>query len=116
MIILPIKGKWFDMMLTEDETLRKLEEYRRLSDYWGKRFATALGFFGEDAVGALNQYIRKKGITESFMVAYRNGYSRLSPLAEAKVALTIGPGQEKWGAFPDVEYYVQKIIEIRRII
>ena len=63
MLTLPIRKKWFDMILEEDKDKRKKEEYRTLNEYWGKRFATALGFTGKDAVGALNKYIQSHGQT-----------------------------------------------------
>ena len=90
MLTLPIKKKWFYMMLEPDETKRKPEEYRELNEYWGKRFATALGFTGKDAVNTMNKYIRCYGHTQEFFVRYRNGYSANSPTAEARISLSIG--------------------------
>ena len=115
MLTQPIQKKWFDMILEEDKDKRKKEEYRTLNEYWGKRFATALGFTGKDAVCALNKYIQSHGQTEEFTVRYRNGYSGNSPTAEAKVTLSIGPGKEEWGAEPGVQYYVQHILEVRQM-
>ncbi len=113
MLVLPIKKKWFDMMLEPDESKRKLDEYRELNEYWGKRFATALGFTEKDAVTALNKYISRRGNTEEFSVRYRNGYSANSPTAEARISLSIGKGKEEWGAEPHKVYYVLKILEIK---
>lgn len=39
MLTLPIKKKWFEMILEPNEDLRKLDEYREHKEYWGKRFA-----------------------------------------------------------------------------
>ena len=117
MLTLPIKKKWFDMMLEPDTNKRKLEEYRSLNDYWGKRFATALGFTCKDAVSALDRYIRfNGGHTAEFSVRYRNGYSANSPIAEARVTLSIGTGKEEWGAAPGEIYYVQRILEIKEVL
>lgn len=44
MLTLPIAKKWLDMILAEDPEQRKLDEYRERNEYWGKRFAKALGF------------------------------------------------------------------------
>ena len=116
MLTLPIKKKWFYMMLEPDETKRKPEEYRELNEYWGKRFATALGFTGKDAVNTMNKYIRCYGHTQEFFVRYRNGYSANSPTAEARISLSIGKGKEEWGAEQDKEYYVQRVLEIRSFL
>lgn len=110
MLTLPIKKKWFDMVLEPSEHLRKLDEYRENNAYWGKRFATALCFANKEG---LDTYIAYYGKTEPFEVMYRNGYSANSPSFIAKVSLSIGTGKEEWGAEPGKEYYVLRILEVR---
>ena len=109
MLILPIKKKWFDMVLEPNEHLRKLDEYRERNEYWGKRFATALGFKDKHE---LDKYIMDNGHSEPFDVMYRNGYSANSPSFIAKVSLSIGTGKEEWGAELGKEYYVLSILEV----
>lgn len=80
MLILPIKKKWFDMILSGE----KKEEYREIKSYWSRRFWNAgLSVWDPDAI--------KK-------VIFRNGYSKSSPQIVAKVTWKKGQGKEEWGA------------------
>ena len=46
-LILPIKKKWFDMILSGE----KKEEYREIKSYWEKRFKKYFNWnFGEDEI------------------------------------------------------------------
>lgn len=104
MLTLPIKKKWFDMILSGE----KREEYRETSPYWMTRFS---GVFGECAYGAIHPDFSK---TRSLIakIMFRNGYSRNSPSFIAKCTLSAGKGKEEWGAEPGKEYYTLKIHEI----
>ncbi len=97
MLTLPIKKKWFDMILSGE----KPEEYRTVTPYWKKRFQT---------VGLLDEY----GNSSEYMniVKFRNGYSAKSPAFEAAVHLSIHRGYEEWGAKPGEIYYVLNIDKI----
>ena len=97
MLILPIKKKWFDMILTGE----KKEEYREIKPYYKSRFQT---------IGLLDRY----GLPTIFEqhIVFRNGYSATSPEIEATVTLDIKKGKEEWGASPGVEYYALKIVKI----
>jgi hypothetical protein len=88
MLILPIKKKWFDMILSGE----KKEEYREIKPYYTSRFPS--GF-------------------KSFYVMFRNGYSKNSPSFIAVCTLSIGFGHPEWGAEPNKKYYVLHIVEIK---
>lgn len=95
MLILPIKKKWYDMILSGE----KKEEYRELKPYYEKRFVhlwqgSLIGFDAE----------RK--------VMFRNGYSKQSPSFIATVTLDIGTGKTEWGAEEGKHYYILKICDI----
>jgi len=90
MVTLPIKKKWFDMISSGE----KKEEYREINQYYLSRFVHAVDANGE------------------FLVALRNGYSCQSPTLTVRVSIDVGYGVEKWGAMPDKQYFVLKILEI----
>lgn len=97
-LVLPIKKKWFDMILSGE----KKEEYRELKQYYTSRFhhlwqGSMVGFNGFDAE-------RK--------IVFRNGYSKKSPSFVATVNLGIGKGKPEWGAEPDKDYYILHILKI----
>ncbi len=96
MLVLPIKKKWFDMILSGE----KKEEYRELTWYWRKRFTTA---------GLLDRY----GWTWlPKQVLFRNGYGKDRPSFVATVSVENKEGRPEWGAEPGKTYWVLKILEI----
>jgi hypothetical protein len=90
-LVLPIKKKWFDMIRSGE----KKEEYREIKPYYDKR---------------IGHYSTGTGKVTTLVL--RNGYSYKSPSIKCKCAITIGPGKEVWGAEPNINYYVIKILEI----
>lgn len=98
MLTLPIKKKWFDMILSGE----KKEEYRDYKPYYTSRFKRLWQ-------GFLIGYEAKR------KVIFRNGYGRNSPKIEATVALDYGEGRPEWGAVPGRNYYILKIQSIRKI-
>ena len=92
MLTLPIKAKWYDMILSGV----KKEEYRSLSLYWAKRFRN-VGLFR----GTMPKTVR-----------FRNGYSSDSRSFVAKVQMKIGSGNPAWGAKKGEKYFVLTIVEI----
>ena len=97
MLILTIKKKWFDMILSGE----KNEEYREIKPYYETRFMTVYGIawiYG--------------GISPIKEILFRNGCSKESPQFVAKCALHIGTGKEEWGAEQNKEYYILRIHEI----
>ena len=95
MLILPIKKKWYDMILSGE----KKEEYRELKPYYQKRFVNLWQ-------GSLVGFNAKR------KVMFRNGYSKKSPSFIATVILDIGTGKTEWGAEKEKNYYILKICDI----
>lgn len=95
MLILPIKKKWYEMILSGE----KKEEYRELKPYYQKRFVNLWQ-------GSLIGFDAKR------KVMFRNGYSKQSPSFVATVTLGIGTGKREWGAEEGKDYYVLKICDI----
>ena len=105
MLILPIKKKWYDMILSGEKT----EEYREIKPYYDSRFESVFGcqwlFRGIDGVGDTTPPEKE--------IIFRNGYSRSSRQAKATCTLTKGTGNPEWGAEPGVKYYVLHIKKIQ---
>lgn len=95
MLTLPIKKKWFDMILSGE----KKEEYREIKPYYETRFRNV---WKGSLIGGNAQR----------EIMFRNGYSKNSPSFIAKCTLSIGTGKEEWGAEPGKEYFVLTIHEI----
>lgn len=97
MLILPIKKKWFDMILSGE----KKEEYREIKPYYDKRF-----------LNAFNLNCEHNGWDYPYPVMFRNGYSSSSPTFTAMVRIAVGEGNPEWGAEPNKKYYVLRIEKI----
>lgn len=129
MLTLPIKKKWFDLILSGE----KKEEYREIKDYYTIRFFNALGvmYFKDDEKQWTNyekQWTNYKSsifrtylqFTNAyrdnfFFVMFRNGYSATSPSFIAQVSLDIGKGKEEWGAETGKKYYRLHIHDIKSV-
>ncbi len=112
MLTLPIKKKWFDMILLRE----KKEEYREIKPYYKTRFSRAFGFincatFVADTEKFMNQ-LKDFGVGGSIFVCFRNGYSKNFPSFIAECTLSIGTGKEKWGAEKGKEYFILTVQEI----
>lgn len=94
MLVLPIKKQWFDMIVSGE----KKEEYREIKPYYDQR----LGYLTE-------------GTGKVTTIILRNGYSNKSPAVKCKCTVEIGEGKTEWGADPDINYYIIKIIEIMEV-
>ena len=105
MLVLPIKKKWYDMILSGE----KKEEYRSYSPYWIKRFYNA-GMM-EFIHAAAGDYYKAKRCTHR-LVKFRNGYSANSRSFVAEVSLGVGLGNQQWGAKEGERYLVLKIVKI----
>ena len=95
MLTLPIKKKWFDMILSG----KKTEEYRDIKPYYSTRFRNVWGYpayWGEE-----------------HEVIFRNGYSAESPSITAVCTLSFGRGKPEWGAKLYKRYYILRIIRIK---
>lgn len=110
MLTLPIKKKWFDMILSGE----KKEEYRDKTEYYETRFMNHFGFILVDGKlynRSLPEELRKD---PKQPIIFRNGYSATSPSFTAICSLREGAGKPEWGAEPGKEYYVLTIHEIIR--
>lgn len=94
MLILPIKKKWFDMILAGE----KKEEYREIKPYYDIRFG--------------NVWPDSACWNKIHTIGFRNGYSKDSLSFLADVSLSVGTGKTEWGAEPGKKYYVLKIHEV----
>ena len=95
MLVLPIKKKWFDMILSGE----KEEEYREIKPYYDTRLRNIWGYpayWGEH-----------------HNIMFRNGYSKNDPSFIADCTLKTGFGKTEWGAEDGVIYYVIKIHSIK---
>lgn len=122
MLILPIKKKWFDMILSGE----KKEEYRDIKEYYETRFQNLFGALTVHSVSAFSdneeytllqgefviKQIRKDSIQE---IIFRNGYSKDSKAIKARCRLRIGKGRPEWGAEPDKQYYVLEILSVEKL-
>lgn len=99
MLTLPIKKKWFDMIKSDE----KKEEYREIKPYYTSRFV----YFDE----VLNEPFIKGCMN----IMFRNGYSKNSPSIKCLVNIDTGTGREEWGAEPNKEYYVLKILSVEEV-
>lgn len=97
MLTLPIKKKWYDMILAGE----KKEEYRDIKPYYQKRFQT---------IGLLNE--EGRATFRNAVVVFRNGYAKESPEFMARVTLRKRGGRREWGAVQGQKYYVLLILEI----
>lgn len=95
MLTLPIKKRWFDMILSGE----KKEEYRDITPYYKVRFKNLWD----------NRYIGKRKIM------FRNGYSMNSPSFIGECELNIGYGKPEWGAKEGKNYYVLTICRIMNV-
>lgn len=122
MLILPIKKKWFDMILSGE----KKEEYREIKEYYETRFQNLFGavtiypsrIFSDRRGYELLQgeevpeEIRKDRVQE---IIFRNGYSKNSKAIKARCRLWIGKGRPEWGASPGKQYYVLEILSVEKL-
>lgn len=108
MLTLPIKKKWFDMILSGE----KKEEYREIKPYWTKRFLKSDMKFNEDTV--IN--LMKEGKWSIYKtVIFQNGNKKDSSKIKCMVEIKIGKGFWIWGAEPGKLYYVLKILSVEEI-
>ena len=125
MLILPIKKKWFDMILSGE----KKEEYREIKEYYEIRFQNLFGaitihplyppdnFLDRSEFELLQgeavpEEIKKDSVQE---IIFRNGYSKDSKAIKARCRLRTGKGRPEWGAEPDKQYYILEILNVEKM-
>lgn len=89
MLILPIKKKWLDMILSGE----KGDEYREIKPYWTVRIVRWLGFPVSETETVL-ELLRKQETLKAKPVVLQNGYGRNAPKVEVMCTLSIGTGKE----------------------
>lgn len=99
MLTLPIKKKWFDMIISGE----KKEEYRSITPYYQSRFKNLFSMFPYSAIPT--------GF-DSQEIILRNGYSKNSSSCKIAATLDIGQGKQEWGAEAGEEYYILKINKV----
>lgn len=87
MLILPIKSKWFNMILSGD----KQEEYREIKPYYTMRFKKIFEMYPNSNIPT--------GLDKQ-LIGFRNGYGSSRPQFTAVCSLDIKTGKEEWGAEP----------------
>ena len=108
MLVLLVKKKWFDMVLSGE----KKEEYREIKPYYMTRFRKIMGIPPIVSDNAVIEWLQKGRERFLYRIQFRNGYSKTSPSFIAKCTLSIGAGKEKWGAEKDKQYFILMIHEI----
>lgn len=99
MLILPIKKKWFDMILSGE----KKEEYREVKPYYISRVMKEFSCYPYSGIPYGEDYKN---------VEFRNGYGSRVPAFIALCKVDIKTGRTEWGAEPGKEYYVFNIDKI----
>ncbi len=104
MLILPIKKKWYDMIISGE----KREEYREVNNYWRTRIMGELGFYDK-----INFENWKPVKIENVYI--RNGYGNDKPTAKISAVVIRGYGNPEWGAEPGKKYYVFEILDVQEL-
>lgn len=111
MLTLPIKKKWFDMILSGE----KKEEYREIKIYWTNRFIRRCMVFDHEMTSKEENYLCINEESMSTYVLFKNGYGVDSLKIKCKVKIFQGYGKPEWGAEPNKMYYVLKILSVEKI-
>ena len=98
MLTLPIKKKWFDLILSG----QKKEEYREIKPYYISRFSKVFNMVDGVPLDLLKAQIK-----------FTNGYGNKVPAFIADCHLEMHTGKKEWGAEEDIVYYVLHIEKIR---
>lgn len=98
MLTLPIKKKWFDMILSGE----KKEEYREIKPYYTTRLNKIFNMIDDIPIDLAETEVK-----------FTNGYGNKVPFFIADCHLEKRAGKEEWGAEPNKEYYVLVIEKIR---
>lgn len=106
MLIIPIKKKWYDMILSGN----KKEEYREIKPYYTSRIKNEIDFIKFLDYDSMIEVLEIGGI--GIKVMFRNGYSKNSPSFIARCTLSVGTGKEEWGAEKSRQYFILTVQEI----
>ena len=115
---LTLKKKWFDMILLGE----KKEEYRKIKDYWARRFIVCDNEMGpqswDEMLNDMNSpYKNHNNPTELIRffgcklkqfdtICFKNGYRKDVPAFDIEIKyFQIKTGIEEWGGEPDKYYF-----------
>lgn len=103
-MVMTLKKKWFDMILSGVKT----EEYREIKTYWEKRFVNYFGRYLDFSkeTPTLVWNAQKKDIV------FKNGYQKNAPQFIAECTIREGVGRTEWGAVEGEQYYILTIHRI----
>ena len=110
MLTLPIKRKWFDMILAG----KKTEEYRDVKPYYTMRFRQFVTLNPDVPNHVVEEHFRNaatKGGVKYRNIIIRNGYSWHSASMRISGRIMIRQGRPEWGASEGREYYVLTVDE-----
>ncbi len=99
MLILPIKKKWFEMILSRE----KPEEYREIKPYWDVRIAKWIGIEPtKENIERMKEALRiaELGLHPDLEAKFINGYGSSRPQFTASCLVSVGTGRKEWGAEP----------------
>ena len=108
MLTLPIKKKWFDLILSGE----KKEEYREIKPYYISRFSNMVKLPKSSATDLIIDVLEVCGEIYLGKIMFRNGYGKNSPSFIAECTLSAGTGKEELGAEREKQYFVLKVHEI----
>ena len=109
MLIIPVMGDWFDMVLQNI----KLADYRTINKYWTRRLKNAA--YSDKrlhpSVPTDEEFIQlvRSGSCPLVKGLYRNGYSSNDRTLSAWWRIKIGVGVPEWGA-PKEEVYILEFV------
>ena len=90
MLVLPIKKKWFDMIVSGE----KKEEYREIKEYYNIRLG--IYFIKHIIDDEVKDVLKYNLPTVEREVVFRNGYSYNSPSVKCVCDLIVGRGKKEW--------------------
>lgn len=91
MLVLPIKKKWFDMIVSG----KKKQEYREIKKYYSIRLGNY--FINHKIDSQVRNPLRKMTTSEKEII-FRNGYRKDRPQIKCLCKLKVGQGKFEWGA------------------
>lgn len=109
MLVLPIKKKWFEMIVNGE----KKEEYREIKQYYNTRFNRLFPYNIHINKNNDVWYLGNRTMPQELI--FRNGYDYNSPSIKCKCELGLGEGKKEWGAIPGQVYYILHIVEILEV-
>ena len=120
---LTLTKKWFDMILNQESTLVKKQEYREIKEFWIRRFVE----------NHSPEHISNEQIKETLLnpkdgdvfdtewcellyfplIEFTNGYGKHRPSFIIKAEpIKVGYGKPEWGAVEGEKYFVLNLLEI----